>query len=89
VYRNRLPKNFVAIVMSVALMAAPFLALLYNPAAGLAVMAAALGASISLLLEVRDVAPARIRGVLGIVVGFDVALAIACVFAAVWWIASR
>jgi hypothetical protein len=78
-----------AIVMSVAVMAAPFLALLYNPAAGLGVMAIALGASVSLLLEVRGNAPEPLRRGLRYVVGFDIALAMACAFAAVWWLSVR
>jgi hypothetical protein len=89
VYRNRLPENIVAIILGVALMAAPFLALLYSPAAGLGMMAIALGASVSLLLEVRDAAPARVRRRLGFVVGLDVVLALACAAAAVWWLSSR
>jgi hypothetical protein len=89
VYRNRLPENIVAIVLAAALMAAPFLALLYSPAAGLGVMAIALGASVSLLLEVRDAAPVRVRRRLGFVVGLDVVLALACAAAAVWWLTAR
>jgi hypothetical protein len=89
VYRNRLPENIVAIILGVALMAAPFLALLYSPAAGLGMMAIALGASVALLLEVRDAAPARVRRQLGFVVGLDVVLALACAAAAVWWLSSR
>jgi hypothetical protein len=52
-------------------------------------MAIALGASVSLLLEVRGNAPEPLRRGLRYVVGFDIALAMACAFAAVWWLSVR
>ena len=76
-------------VMSAALMLAPLLALLFSPAAGLIVMAVALGTSVLMLLEVRTSAPLRLRHALGPIVALDMVLAVLCVIAAIWWIASR
>ena len=87
--RNRFPITIVAMVMSAALMLAPLLALLFSPAAGLLVMAVALGTSVLMLLEVRSSAPYRMRHVLGAIVALDTVLAAICVIAAVWWIANR
>lgn len=89
VKRTAYPKNGLVIIVSVALMAAPFLALLYSPAAGLTMMAMALGAAVFLLLEVREAAPLRLQRPLRLVVGIDVALSAACALAAIWWVVVR
>jgi UDP-N-acetylmuramyl pentapeptide phosphotransferase/UDP-N-acetylglucosamine-1-phosphate transferase len=71
-------------IAAVAILAAPFLALLYRTEAGLIVMALALGA-VSLLLRdaLREVSP-QARRWLRLILGFNLVLAVACVALATW-----
>lgn len=78
-----------AIALSAAVVAAPFIALLYNIVAGLIVMAAALAATTYLLAEAVSAAPGHTRRWLRLTVAINLALAAACVAAAVWIVASR
>jgi hypothetical protein len=67
-----------------AILAAPFLALLYDPTAGLAVMALALGATALLAFDAgRRSAGDGARRRLRVAAGVNAALAAACVAAAV------
>jgi hypothetical protein len=72
-----------------AIVAAPFIALLYDAAAGLGVMAAALAATTFLLAEAVSAAPVHARRRVRLVVALNLALAAACVAAAVWIVAGR
>ncbi|MFN8591577.1 MAG: hypothetical protein U0031_08970 [Thermomicrobiales bacterium] len=75
-----------AIVLGAAMVAAPFLALLYHPVAGLAVMALALVATALLARDVVASSPSRLRGWLNAAIVMNIVFAIACVAAAVWFL---
>jgi hypothetical protein len=65
-------------LLALAIFAAPFLALLYRPEAGLIVMALALSAATLLL---RDALPAAVPGVrrwMRLAIGVNLVLAVAC-----------
>ena len=73
-----------AIVLALAVFAAPFLALLYSPVAGLAVMAASLVTAAFLLRGVQTVVvSARARWV-QLATAIDLGLALACIVALLW-----
>ena len=78
-----------ALVLSAAVFLAPFIALLYNVAAGLIVMATALAAATFLLLEAVSVAPDHARRWLRLAVAVNLGLATACALAAIWLIVGR
>jgi hypothetical protein len=70
--------------LALAVFAAPFLALLYGPAAALAVMATALVAVTYLLRGAASKTSLAARGWLRLALTVNVALALACLIAAVW-----
>ena len=73
-----------AAVLAAAMLAAPFIALLFRTEAGLVVMALALGAGSFLLADVLAATPGQFRRWLRIGIGVNLALAAACVALAVW-----
>ncbi len=68
--------------LSAAMLAAPFLALLYDPAAGLAVMAIALGMLAFLATDATGRADPAFRGRLRLAARLNLLLATACLIAA-------
>lgn len=78
--RNRNPGRLVFIIASLAILLAPFIALLYAPEAGLAVMAVALALTAFL---VRDalVTAGESRPRFTLLVAVNLVLALACVLA--------
>lgn len=86
--RTRLPDRAGVTIVAAALLAAPFLAWLYSPAAGLVVMAIALMAAAYLLIQVQNSAPPALRRAVRVVLGFDIILVLTCLFAAAWWVIS-
>lgn len=78
-----------AFFMAMAMLVAPFIAMLIRVEAGLIVMALALGAGSLLLRDVLSAVPVRIQPWLrsGIVV--NIALAGACIGLAVWLLSGR
>ena len=77
-----------AIVASIAMLLAPFLAFIYSPLAGLAIMVVALVLTAFLLwdaLIVTGIARSRLR----LVVGINLALALACLFSLIILAAHR
>jgi hypothetical protein len=78
-----------AIIMALAMLVAPFIAMLIRVEAGLIVMALALGAGSLLLREVLDAVPVRIHRWLRLGILVNVALASACVGLAVWMVSGR
>ena len=75
--------------MAMAILIAPFIAMLIRVEAGLFVMALALAAGSFLLGEGLSVAPIRIRPWLRIGVLVNVTLAAACLALAVWLLIAR
>ncbi len=80
-YRAR----FAGCILSAAILAAPFLALLYAPAAGLAVMALALGLLAFLATDAAGRADPAFRGRLRLAARLNLLLATACLLAAMIW----
>lgn len=78
------PSGMGARLAAAAIFAAPFIALLYRAEAGLLVMALALGAVSLLLHDAIGAAPRHAQGWLRLVLGFNIALAGACLMAAAW-----
>jgi hypothetical protein len=70
--------------MALAILAAPFIAMLIRVEAGLIVMAVALGAGSLLLREVLYAVSDNVRGWLRLGMLVNVALAVACLGLAVW-----
>ncbi len=83
------PGRFGSIIMAVAILAAPFIALLIRVEAGLIVMALALSAGSLLLREAHGAAPTHIRRWLQLGMLVNVTLAVACVVLAAWLLAGR
>ncbi len=79
-----MPRRTATIGLTVAIFISPFLALLFNPVAGLGLMAVALIATALLLREVAAGAHQSVRNRLRLLVGINLALAVACVAAAAW-----
>jgi hypothetical protein len=77
-----------ATFLAAAILAAPFIALLFRAEAGLVVMAAALGAGSYLLADARAATPEQFHRWLRIGIGVNLALALACVALAVWLVLS-
>jgi hypothetical protein len=73
-----------AAVLAAAVLAAPFIALLFRPEAGLVVMALALGAGSFLLADVLAATPGKFHRWLRIGICVNLALAAACVAVAIW-----
>jgi hypothetical protein len=73
-----------ATLLAAAILAAPFIALLFRTEAGLFVMAVALGAGSYLLAGAFPGVPERIHRWLRLAVGINLALAAACIGLAVW-----
>jgi hypothetical protein len=72
------------LVLSTAILTAPFIALLFRAEAGLVVMALALGAGSFLLADALDATPRQIHRWLRLGIGVNVTLAVACVAVAIW-----
>ena len=77
------------IIMAMAILVAPFIAMLIRVEAGLMVMALALGAGSLLLREALGIAPDRVRRWLRVGIVVNVLLAAACVGLAVWLLTGR
>ena len=73
-----------AAVLAAAMLAAPFIALLFRTEAGLAVMAVALGAGSFLLADMLAATPGQFHRWLRLGIGVDLTLAAACIALAVW-----
>ena len=73
-----------AVLGSVAILAAPFLAWLFRPEAGLLLMALALGAGSLVLADALNATPEHVRRWVRLGIGVNVALAVACVALALW-----
>lgn len=86
---KRPPGQIVTVVMAGAMIAAPFLALIYSAIAGLTVMAIALLTTVVLARGAVDAAPIPMRRWLHIAVAVNIVLAVACLAAVVWLIARR
>jgi hypothetical protein len=71
-------------VGSAAILAAPFIAWLFRPEAGLLVMALALGAASFMLADALDETPGQIHRWLRLGIGVNITLAVACVSLAAW-----
>ena len=78
-----------AFVMAMAVLIAPFIAMLIRIEAGLIVMALALGAGALLLRDVLGAVPVRVHQWLRLGMVVNVALAAACVGLAVWLLSGR
>ncbi len=72
------------LVLTVAILAAPFIALLFRTEAGLVVMGLALSAGSFLLADALDATPKQIRGWLRLGIGVNLTLAASCVALAFW-----
>ena len=77
----------VGCVLSGAMVAAPFLALLYHPAAGLTVMALALGTLTGLAMDAARHAEPAARRRLRLVAAINALLGLACALATLVWVA--
>jgi hypothetical protein len=77
------------IILVIAILAAPFLAMLILVEAGLIVMALALGAGSFLLSDAIDVVPIRARPWLRFGIAVNVTLAVACFGLALWLLVGR
>lgn len=84
--RRRPSFQVMAIVLGAAMVAAPFLALLYHPVAGLAVMALTLVVTAVLARDVIASAPTRLRRWLTVAIVINLVFAVACIAAAVWYV---
>ena len=73
-----------ATLLAAAILAAPFIALLFRTEAGLLVMAVALSAGSYLLASALPGTPEQVQRGLRLGAGFNLALAAACVGLAVW-----
>ena len=73
-----------AAFLTVAMLAAPFVALLIRTEAGLVVMAVALGAGSFLLADAIPGTPTRVHRWLRLGIGANLVLAAACIGLAVW-----
>jgi hypothetical protein len=73
-----------ATVLAAAILAAPFIALLFRTEVGLFVMAVALGAGSYLLAGALPGAPEQVHRWLRLAIGINLALATACIGIAVW-----
>ena len=78
--------RMIGCVLSGAILAAPFLALLYAPAAGLAIMAVALGMLAFLATDAVGRADPAMRGRLRLAARLNLLLATACLIAAMFWV---
>jgi uncharacterized metal-binding protein len=72
------------VVLSTAILAAPFIAWLFRAEAGFVVMALALGAGSFLLADALDAVPEEIHRWLRLAIGVNVTLAAACVALSIW-----
>jgi len=70
--------------LAAAILAAPFIALMFRTEAGLIVMAVALGAGSFLLADAFGATPGQLHRWLRLGIGVNLALAAACVALAVW-----
>ena len=75
--------------MGMAILVAPFIAMLFRVEAGLIVMALALGTGSVMLRDVLGVVPVRIHRWLRLGMVVNLALAAACVGFAVWLLSGR
>jgi len=71
-------------LLAVAILAAPFIALLFRIEAGLVVMSIALGVGSFLLADALSATPGQYHRWLRLGIGIDLALAAACLGLAVW-----
>lgn len=78
-----------AIIMAVAILGAPFIAMLFRIEAGLVVMAVALGAGSLLLREALEAVPIRARRLLRLAILANLTLAVVCVSVAAWLVLKR
>ncbi len=73
-----------AVLGSVAILAAPFIAWLFRAEAGLILMALALGAGSFILVGALDGTPGHVHRWIRLGIGANIALAVACVALAIW-----
>ena len=73
-----------AVLLTMAILAAPFIAWLYRAEAGLVVMAVALSAGSFLLTDALAATPRQVRPWLRLGIGVNLALAAACIALAIW-----
>ena len=71
-------------VLTAAILAAPFIAWLYRAEAGLVVMALALGAGSFVLAGALDASPGHMRRWMRLGIGVNLTLAAACLALATW-----
>jgi hypothetical protein len=86
---RRVPGRVGGIAMALAMLAAPFIAMLIRVEAGLFVMALALSAGSLLLREAFDAVPLHFHRWLRLGILLNVALAVMCVGFAAWLIVKR
>jgi hypothetical protein len=86
---RRQPVQMLAVLFSAAILAAPFIAFLVRPAAGLFVMTLALVATSFLLREAIGATAPEVHRVLRIALAANLALAAACGAALVWLLLGR
>ena len=72
------------LILTAAILAAPFIAWVYRTEAGLVVMALALGAGSFVLAGARDASPGHIRRWIRLGIGVNLTLAAACFALAIW-----
>jgi hypothetical protein len=72
------------LVLTAAILAAPFIAWLYRAEAGLVVMALALSAGSFVLAGALDASPGHMRRWIRLGIGFNLTLAAACLALATW-----
>jgi hypothetical protein len=72
------------LVLTAAILAAPFIAWLYRAEAGLVVMALALSAGSFVLAGALDASPGHMRRRIRLGIGFNLTLAAACLALATW-----
>ena len=77
-----------AVLLSAAIFVAPFIALVFSTAAGLVVMAVALGVTSALALDAVPAIPPRARQWVRVAVVVNLGLAVACGAVAVWLVAG-
>ena len=88
VLQQRPSFQIVAIVLGVAMLAAPFLALLFHPVAGLIVMAIALGATAILARDIARDAPVKLRRWLQAAMWMNVVFVVVCLLVAILYVSS-
>ena len=84
-----MPGRSGAIILGMAVLAVPCIALVYRAEAGLVVMACALAAGSFLLRDALDAAPSGVHRWLRLAILVNLALAMACVGLAAWLLLKR